>query len=319
MVLTSAFRFWFYLVPLIPSILCSIFVLYHLLTQRALRTAINNHVVILMISFGLIYEVTDIVWYIHFFRTGTPLSATPAFCRIWVFIDSAFYVIISMLMAWASIERHILIFHPNWTATKIKCFFVHYLPLTFCSAYPTIFYGGIFLVLPCDIPFDYALPTCANYWCITGTASLSMWDIVANFILPVVVIVLFSVALVARVVYRRCRAHGRIEWRNYRKMAVQLLSISAIYFVFLLPPMVFNAAYAAGLPWDGGSDYYWATQYFGYYTVLLTPFVCIVSLPELRSRWQGLFFFGQRQRVSPTANTATKKNEIQIVAVAVVN
>ena len=81
--------------------------------QRTLRIAINNHVVILMISFGLFYEVTNIIWYIHFYLTDTLLAATPAFCRIWVFIDAVVYVIIGMLMAWASIERHIISHFPS--------------------------------------------------------------------------------------------------------------------------------------------------------------------------------------------------------------
>ena len=311
-------RFWFYLGPVIPSILCSIFVLYHLLMQRALRNAVNNHVVILMISFGLIYEVTDIVWYIHFFRTGAPLSATPAFCRIWVFIDGAVYVIIGFLMAWASVERHILIFHQNWIATKIKCALVHYLPLALCCAYPTIYYGALFFVIPCDVSFDYTSATCSYYSCISGNASLGLWDNIVNFFSPVVVIVIFSVALLARVVYHRFRVHGRIEWRNYRKMAVQLLSISVIYFVFLLPPTVFNTAYTVGLPWDGGSDYYWAIQYLGYYTVLLTPFVCVMSLPELRSKWKRLVFFRQRRGVGPTSMTLNRSKVTQIPTLAVI-
>ena len=301
-------RFWVYIVPLIPSILCSIFVLYHLLTQRALRTAANNHALILMLSFGLLYEVTDIIWYIHFYLTGTPLSATPIFCRIWVFNDGCLYIIITMLMAWASIERHILIFHQNWIATKIKRFFIHYLPLIVCSAYPTLFYGAIFFFIPCDVPFDYASGACGYYSCISLNQSLSLWDSLVNFLLPGCVIVIFSVALFVRVLYQRCRIHRRIEWRNHRKMTVQLLSISAVYFIFLLPPMVYNTVYSIGLPWDGGSDYFWATIYLGYFTVLLTPFVCVLSLPELRSKCKKIFFFRQRRAIGPTSVVSIRKN-----------
>ena len=266
-----------------------------------------------MLSFGLLYEITDIVWYIHFFRTDAPLSATPAFCRIWVFIDGAVYVIIALLMAWASIERHILIFHTNWIATRMQRFFIHYLPLIIACAYPTVFYGAIFFVIPCDAPFDYTAITCTFYSCVADNQSLGLWDSVTNFILPGLVIVIFSVALLARVLYHRCRVHGRIQWRNYRKMTVQLLSISAIYFVFLLPPMVLNTAYTVGLPWDGGSDYYWTTQYFGYYTVLLTPFVCVVSLPELRSKCKQLVSCRRGVTVHPCSSTSNQKNAAQTI------
>ena len=318
MALSTSAQFWFYLTPLVPSALCSIFVLYHLLMQRALRMAANNHVVILMVSFGLIYEVTDMAWYIHFFRTGTPLSATPTFCRIWVFIDAAVYVIIAILMSWASIERHILIFHPNWIATKTKRFLVHYLPLLVCCAYPTLFYGLLFIVLPCSSPFDYTVATCNHYSCVSSDPWVGVWDSVVNFILPVFVIVVFSVALLARVLYHKYRALGRIEWRNYRKMAVQLLSISAIYFVFLLPPMLLYAAYTAGVSWDVGADYYSVSNFFGYYVVLLTPFVCVISLPELQSKCRQLFLLGRKRSVGPNSVTLHHTKATQIATLAAI-
>ena len=318
MVFTASAQFWFYLVPLVPSVLCSAFVLYHLLMQRALRTGVNNHVVILMISFGLLYEVTDIVWYLYYFQTGMSPSATPAFCRIWVFIDAAVYVIIIVLMSWASIERHILIFHPNWIATKIERFLVHYLPLIVCCAYPTLFYGLIFIVLPCDSPFDYTATTCNFYACVFTNPWVGVWDSVVNFILPVFVIVISSVALLVRVLYHKYRAQGRIEWRNYRKMAVQVLSISAIYFMFLLPPMILYAGYTAGLSRDVGADYYAVANFFGYYVILLTPFVCLVSLPELQSKCKQLFSFRTARSIGPaslTANQAAMAPRAMLVAV----
>ena len=318
MVFTASAQFWLYLAPLFPSVLCSLFLLYHLLMQRALRNAVNNHVFILMISFGLLYEVTDLVWYLYYFQTGMAPSATPAFCRIWVFIDAAVYVIIIILMSWASIERHILIFHPNWIATKTKRFLVHYLPLVVCCAYPTLFYGLIFMVLPCNRPFNYSAATCNFYACVFTNPRLGMWDSVVNFILPVFVIVVFSVALLPRVLQQRSRAQGHIEWRNYRKMAVQLLSISAIYFVFLLPPMLLYAAYTAGVSRNVGAYYYSVANFFGYYVVLLTPFVCLVSLPELQAKCRQLFPFRTTRSIASTSMTVNQAAVAPIATVVVV-
>jgi hypothetical protein len=303
-------RFWFYLIPVIPSILCSVFVLYHSLIHRAIRNAINNHVVIVMLSFGLFYEVTNIFWYIHFYRTGTSISATPIFCRIWVFIDGGVYVIIGMLMAWASIERHILIFHQDWIATTTKRLLLHYLPISFCAVYPSIYYGALFFVIPCDRPFQYEEATCSYYSCISWKVQLGLWDNFFNFLLPVALIVIFSVALLLRVLYHRCRIHGRLEWRNHRKMAAQLLSISAVYFIFLLPPTVFNTAYTF-LPWQNVPDYYWSSNYAGYYTVILTPFVCAMSLPDFPSKFKQLFFCLKRHAVGPTSSTSNQRDAIQ--------
>jgi hypothetical protein len=132
MIIAYSIHFWLYLVPIIPSVLVTIFNLYHLLSSRALHTAPNNHVIILLLSCGLIQTLTSIVWYIHYYRTGTVLSSTPTFCGTWVFIDS-------------SMERHILVFYPNWFATKSKRFLFHYLPLAIC------------ILWPCNVLFPHVL------------------------------------------------------------------------------------------------------------------------------------------------------------------
>jgi hypothetical protein len=217
-------------------------------------------------------------------------------------------------MVWASIERHILIFYPNWIATKVKCFFFHCFSLTIISIYPMIFYDLIFFILSDDISFDYTLATCSYCACISWNLSLSFWDSIINFLLPACFIVLFSIALLARVLYRRYRLRKRIEWRNYRKMTVQLLLISMIYFIFLIPSMAINAAYSIGLPWDGGSNFYWASMYFGNYTVLLIPFVCIFSLPELRRKLTVLFIFRQQNVVAPIATITINRNGTQVLS-----
>ena len=311
MVQPQLIRFWGYLLPVIPSIVCSIFVLYHLLSQNVLRGALNNHVVILMLSFGLFYELTNIVWYIHFYRTGLVVIEKPLFCRVWVFIDGCIYVIIAFLMAWASIERHMLIFHHNWIRTKRNRIILHYIPLIICFAYPTLFYGAMFFVVPCDIEFDYNVATCNYYSCISWKTSLGLWDSIINFILPSILITIFSLALLARAIIQRTRANGRVLWRNYRKMTVQLLAMSALYFIFLLPPMILNTAYTVGLPWDGGSNYYWATMYLGYYIVLLKPFICILSLPEIRHKFKQLLSFQTTRGIAPISTRANLQNRPQ--------
>ena len=295
-------RFWLYLLPLVPSVLCSIFVLYHFLAQRALRTAISNHVLILMLSFGLLFELTDIVWLIHFYRTGTSLLSTPHFCLSWLFIDASVNTNIPMLMAWASIERYILTFHHTWILGTTKCFFLHYLPLIVCSVYPAVFYGIMFFILPCDVPFNYSMLTCNYYSCILKNPSAALYDSVMHYLLPISIIVIFSVVLLVRVLLHRSLACGRIQWRNYRKMAVQLLSISGIYVVFSLPPILLYTAHTAGVPWIVASDFFDITMYFVYYTELLTPFVCAASLPELRLKCKQLCVFRRRNAVVPILN-----------------
>jgi hypothetical protein len=122
MAISDSVRFWLYLIPLIPSIILTIFDLHYLRISRAFGTTLKHHDTFLLLTCVLIGELSDVIWNIHYYRTGTALSSKPAFYLIWVFFDSFLLVLITILMAWASIERHILIFYPNWLATKRKLF-----------------------------------------------------------------------------------------------------------------------------------------------------------------------------------------------------
>ncbi|CAF0846760.1 unnamed protein product [Rotaria sp. Silwood1] len=106
-------KFWFYLVFLIPSIICSIFSLYYLLWNRTLRHALHNHAIIIFLSIGLTYEVTIYPWMLNYYYKQGLWKRTHLFCTVWIFIDWGLYYTQTTLFAWATMERHILIFHDN--------------------------------------------------------------------------------------------------------------------------------------------------------------------------------------------------------------
>jgi uncharacterized membrane protein YfcA len=53
-------QYWIFLVLIIPSIICSLFGIYHFLRERTLRQVLNNHIVILLLIINLFYELTDV-------------------------------------------------------------------------------------------------------------------------------------------------------------------------------------------------------------------------------------------------------------------
>jgi hypothetical protein len=60
--ISNTVKFWSYLTILIPSIVCSLFAIYHLLSDRTLRRSLNNHVIIVLLIIGLVPQVTDYPW-----------------------------------------------------------------------------------------------------------------------------------------------------------------------------------------------------------------------------------------------------------------
>lgn len=297
MVVPSVTRAWLLLVPLVPSIVVSLFTLYHLLRARTLRAALNNHVIILLLLCGLIDELIDIVSLIHFYFTGVVLSSTPEFCLFWVYVESAAFISTFLLMAWASIERHLLIFHRHWLRTRTNLIFLHYLPLTVCILWPVTFYFVCFFIMPCDISFDYHTSLCNRYWCIIDRPTMAFVDSVVHYIMPIFIVVGFSIGLLLRVLFHKYYALQRINWRNYKKLAGQLLPISALYLLLALPPMILYAAAAAGISSALTTDYFDDSSFFLYWVLLFTPFASIISLPELKRKCTKIFFFWHASRV----------------------
>ncbi len=309
MVISNSVRFWLYLVPFIPSIIFTIFGLHRLRISRTFDTTLRNHDKFLLLSCVLIGELFDVTWYIHYYHTGTVLSQTPAFCIVWTFIDSAMSVSISTLISWASIERHIVTFHPEWLATSAKRFFFHYFPLGACIVYPASFYFVIFFTMPCDVPFNYDSRLCNRSECIFRSHSIALWDSVTHYIMPVCITVIFSVALLARVMYYRYRTCDRVRCNRYKKIAVHLLPISFFYILLQFPPMVLHFAYTTGLSRSIAADYYSDSIYFRYWIMLFIPFVYVNPLSELRRQQRKIVVFWERRcAVEPVMIGIASKN-----------
>ncbi|CAF0965464.1 unnamed protein product [Rotaria sp. Silwood1] len=286
MAIDDTFGFWILLVFLIPSIICGIFDLYHFIFGRTLRQALYNHLIIVILFFCLIFECTAIFWLVYNYGTGHPLSSTETFCFIWHFIDHTGFLLVTILVAWASIERHILIFHDKWLLTRRKLFFIHYFPIIILIVYSILFYIIAFFVLPWKYTFNYLEIQCGYNEALFSPQIIAVWDSVVNTILPALIIVIFNIALVFRVLYQKHRLNQKIKWKNYRKMAIQMLSISSIYFCLYFIPMILYTAYALGLSRRFAHDYYDASLYLFYFIIILMPFICTVSLPELRAKFR---------------------------------
>ncbi|CAF3789772.1 unnamed protein product [Adineta steineri] len=308
MTVSNIVRSWLLQGFQIPSILVGVFILYYLLMDRALRNALNNHVIIVMIFVGLILQCIDVTALTYYYRTATVLVSTRAFCFTWAIIHDIGVVGTINLVAWASIERHILIFHPNLVRTRTKRFFLHYLPLIICMMFPGVFYITMLFIVPCSVTMDNTKIHCGYFACIYVNPSVVLYNTIVNYLIAPFIIVIFSVALIIRVLVSKCRARQQIQWRNYRKMAIQLLSISFLYMFVYCPPIFLYTAYLAGLPQNIATDYNSDSNYFAYCAITFTPLVCALSLPELRTKLKICFPCCRRRRaaVGPQALMMTR-------------
>jgi hypothetical protein len=296
-------RFWSHILLLIPSIVCSLLVLYCLLFDRALRRIFHHHVIILLLSIGLISQVTNYPWMFYFYQYVGVWRRSPVFCAIWGFLEWGFYATQTFLFAWATIERHILIFHERCLRTKMKRAFVHYLPMLVLFLYCLVYYSVMYFFPPCSNFYFYVRKTCA-YPCIVMNYPFFVYDTVVQQILPVMVIVLSSMLLMIRVLWRKYRLRQPQQWRKNRKMTIQLLSISLLYLFFSFPYSIVSILMlCGGLPADLIFALYDYSVFLIDFPVLFFPFICLLSFSEVRMRVMKIFQC--RRAVAPVTRTNT--------------
>ncbi|CAF0881259.1 unnamed protein product [Adineta ricciae] len=300
-ILPEMAKFWVLLSVFVPSLLCSIFVLYHLLFNRVLRHALHNHVITVLLIIGLIDELTFYPWMLYYLPWQNAWQRSYMFCLLLGFIDWSLYIAHTMIFAWAMIERHILIFHNSWVSTRKKRLFVHYFPLIFLLLYWFVFYFVVYFFPPCDNRLRPTSLVCI-YPCLYDNYTLSMWDFVAHQIVPIVIITVFSSALILRTLQHKYRMRRAIHWRKHRKMVSQALSIAFLYVVILLPyTIVYITRNIYSVSNYFINVFYIYINFFTYFVILLYPFVCALSLPEMQIKFKRMLQLKwQTARVIPT-------------------
>ncbi|CAF0989386.1 unnamed protein product [Adineta steineri] len=313
---SAQIQFWTYLILGIPSLFCTIFLLYHLIFDRRLRQQIHNHVVIVLLFLCLVILAVDNSLYLDGWRVGhgNSIASTPTICLLWWFIDYGFYGAISVFLVWASFERHILVFHRRqFLSTKRKIFYVHYLPLIIISIYTIGFYIGVIILPPCKNIFYFNYLACGSLPCYQEISWMNTWDYLFNGVLCNIFEAIFSISLLLRTIWKKYYSQNRFRWKKYRKMTIQLLSISTLSLCIHLPQsLIILVRQIQPNRNDFGTN---IEPYFFYltgYVIFLVPFVSLGCLPEL---WPKLLLFNQRHHcmIGPMTMTAAAATEQTIL------
>ncbi|CAF0991115.1 unnamed protein product [Adineta steineri] len=216
-------EFSLFLIGQIVSIPCYIFVLYHFLAHKITRRALHNHVIIILLIYNFIDLTVDLSLTMTYslFDIVSPFS--PIICLLWQFIDYGIWYGTISLMFWASVERHILVFHSNIIRTKQRRIILHYIPLLFFSLYTPILYFYLIFLYPCDHIFLSTHVRCGSL-CYFYLAPIWFiyYDTLAHYTIPILLITLFSSILILRFIKQKSRLKQAIKWRQCRKMIIQL-------------------------------------------------------------------------------------------------
>ena len=219
----------------------------------------------------------------YYYQHSDMWERSYTFCAIWAFIDWSLYVLQLLLFSWASIERHILIFHDKWVSTKRRRFWIHFFPLIAIPTYWFVIYSYIYFYPSCPNNFDPTVMLCVAA-CLYDDAVIRGLETFLHNTLPNIVIIVFSFGLLVRVTWKKYRVHQAMRWRKSRKMTVQLMSISGMYLIVTAPWGLTNFLRLCGWWSKSVTDLDNYVFFISYYIVFLFPFVALTSLPNLRTR-----------------------------------
>ena len=282
--------------------------MYHLLFDRRLRQALNNHVIIVLTFINITSQLLDIPFILHYYRFQDTWKISIGFSLFSTLIDMESFSALSILFAWATIERHILIFHDRWTSTARRRFTFHYLPIIVLLLYCFIYYIIVIIIKSCPGMIIQnpilGVPSPCSY----DDRLILMWDLVCHQILPSCIIGISSIALLLRILCQKVHLQRPIRWHKQRKMAIQIFLIT-ILFMLNFPWTCLSVCLIFNINIDSNGDATRILFYFPYYIVLLFPIVCCMTLPSLRMKLKRLLICCRQQhRVIPFNTAQTHQN-----------
>ncbi|CAF1339588.1 unnamed protein product [Adineta steineri] len=284
-------KFFILLLLQIPSVMLYLLIFTFFGMHRSLLKTPKNKALLLLLLINFLEASCDLPNTIHFYRLGRVSPATSAYCTWWTFFEYTLSVSSEFLMAIISIQRHILVFNNNILQIRIKRYLWHHLPLLLGVAYPTLLYLGLVVIYPCDgTQWDYTSVLCGLSNCYLENSSLlATLDWALDNGMPILIIVVANAALVIRVICYKRRAQQATPWQKQRRMTIQLLIISSVYFIAWIPNTIIaviqeiiDSSFVAEIQ----ANYFFDLLYL---VCLLMPWVCIMMLPELK-KWMWKLF-----------------------------
>ena len=141
--------------------------------------------------------------------------------------------------------------------------------------------------------------------CLYYNYAFSVFEMIAHQLLPAAIIIVSSITLLMRAVRQKYRAHQPIQWRKHRKMTIQVLVISVVYLALFFPYALYNLLLTCGVSSRKIRDLEDYSEVFAYTLTLLLPFICVISLPELKLTVNKIFNLRRtRTRVFPVTITS---------------
>ncbi|CAF1334183.1 unnamed protein product [Adineta ricciae] len=296
----SASKFSILLALEIPAIFFSIIIFVYFAANRMARSKFQNHGWLVLVTISFIQIVIDLPMPMSFYYVGRVIPASDLYCVWWTWSEFSLNTIGIFLMAWISVERYIFIFYSHTIFQgRFKKWMYHFIPIGICLCWTPFFYCLVVIISPyCSQTWSFDLIIC-GVPCYYIKKSVGEFNFLFNVALPVSVIFLVNLLLLIRVNYEKISRHRRINWRNHRKMILQLWIISSIYLICWLPLMITKFVQITVMP-TLMVDYLDIILFNVYLVPLFLPMVCLSTLPKLVRKLTRFIHERNRNKVGVT-------------------
>ncbi|CAF0852668.1 unnamed protein product [Rotaria sordida] len=261
----------------IPSVFINLFAIYRLHANTKLSVFVFRtilHVSLLTTCICVPFFLIEL-----YFNSYFPLS--PSICKLWLIVDYASNVCLGLLVCWASIQRHILIFGPIHIKKLQSTFKYKLIPSILALGLPLAWYS----ILAATCTFDKTLrETFRCRLCFENEKFIFLIDTILSLILPLFVTIVVTFFLLIRIIRLRLRIFRfpSKKWRRCKRLTRQMILFSSIYLIGLVPYVLtnLNSLYnfwpSINLPWC-----IQIADAFTYVPCCFSSFLSIYAFPEI--------------------------------------
>jgi hypothetical protein len=261
----------------IPSVLINLFAIYRLHSNTKLSVFVFRcilHVSLLTTCSCIPFFLIELYYNSYF-----PYSLI--LCQFWLIIDYSSIVCLGLLVCWASIQRHVLIFGPIHLRKLQSTLKFKVIPILFSLGFPLTWYS--ILVLTCTYDQNQ-LEQFQCRPCFENEKLIFLIDTLISLLFPLFVTILATFLLLIRIIRLRLSLFrsNRKKWRRCKRLTRQMILFSLIYLLGLLPYVLtnFNFLYHFWSLMDL-SSYRQIANTFTYVPCCFSSFLSIYALPEI--------------------------------------
>ena len=259
------------------SFACYLYVFNQFYRKRHLRERSHYHVILLLLIVSFLFITVALPLTEAYLFTSYVFLASETFCSVWIWIHYSLNIVNLYLMAFASIERNWLIFHPRLMIDKSRLIIIHYLPLTISLLVPPIFYFAAIYMYQCEQYYNYTQLLC-KWPCYFYNETWTNINLFLNNYTPLFCIPGFCLVIYLRVfIQKRAMKRKFFQWRRDKKLIFELWAMLCLYLFIWMSIQFLSLNYTY---WDYNFLIQAQTDYlflFRYFIHLTYPFIVLIT------------------------------------------